>query len=321
MWPARLHLLLSALALASCHLIFPHQPPEPPGRSDASLSADRSVEARAHDLPAPVDRMLPEKALPPDLPPDQKPLPDKALPPDKHSPDLWPPCPEAQTLNESAPTCGQQCTSSSGDLDCDGLTDAKLDPQPSCNRLVFSDPFLGSPALSGKWTTAGGLTWSCGSLTLAPGASITLVPAIATPKTLVEVKLKLGITVSGNWSVNIRVGKASGSDCYCDCAIWVDGGYQPLGGLHFNQHGCANLGDWTSGKSLATPKDQTYLLRTWTDGVKQYCMVLNADGSSPITGYPLPLAFGGPAAQQGAITVSASARSVILDHVRVFQFN
>jgi len=150
--------------------------------------------------------------------------------------DTWPPtdtepvkldapgCTEQQNVNETAGTCPKQCVSTTGDQDCDGLLDLGQDLQVgTCNRLEFSDGFVDSPTTGGsKWTATGSVSWSCGTATLGPGATLSLKQDLPLPdaRYLAEIRFTLGSATGVPWNVSLVTSAGTAPNYRCE--LWLD---------------------------------------------------------------------------------------------------
>lgn len=197
-------LLVAIGQLAGCHAVFPYEA----RRSDAGLSdgdtRDGPRDGRAADVPDGELRDL--TAL---------------LDGVTDLPAAGDGCFAAPSLTLGGP-CAKQCLVATGDQECDGLPDER-DPWPAaCNQGLLVDE-LTDPAAWQRVGGTGGVSWSCGAVTLDDATTLRLGNAAfaSSPAYLTEVELSVDqIVDAAQWSIGVR--SAVDGQQLRSCAVFFD---------------------------------------------------------------------------------------------------
>ena len=334
--------LACGVLLAACHLVAPYEPEPldgPPRLDMAPLDGAAPDLRRDNKIVKPLD-LKPSKDKRLDTGQNKKDGPvsikdglikmDASIK-DALIKDQAAGCGEVQNINEHAKTCGDQClvANKPQDADCDGLADSG-DPKGACNDLLLSDGFVFPPSSSQwQWTNGGSVSSStCGKVTLAPGASITLKSSVAAARLtsstyLVEARFSIKSVPGGQWYVRLTVANGVYPHIYCSFGTW--GTYQPQPGLrHYTGGGtlCSSLTSYThaSGRkppSLAVKAGDTLSIQAWNDGSTQTCRLLDSSGKVRLNHSRSSKSC--PPSQAGTIKVQTSNQEIELDHVRAFE--
>jgi hypothetical protein len=284
-----------------------------------------SADVTANDL-APGDTLRADERVPDAMPPDA--MPPDAMLPDAMLPDAMPPdagCVEPPSVN-SGVACAQQCVSSTGDTDCDGLPTGQ-DIDSACNQLLFVDDFSTAPDPA-IWNSNTAHPWTCGNVELEPTAtvskpSLTLADAslLGTGGTryLVEMRFQLVDAVldgSETWKVGIRSGLDTKG---LQCELWMHKTYQAIApGLHVNSlASCGTMsGNW-GGLASGVGIGKWFYLQVWNDGSKSRCRILDENWNNLDSN----ALYNCPATTPDRFHIYAQNATVQVDYVRVFEAN
>ena len=240
-------------------------------------------------------------------------------------------CGEVQDIKENAKSCTDQCLPANkpSDADGDGLPDS-MDPQSSCNRLLFSDGFVyGTSSTAWNWTNSGTVVHKCGWGGLKAGASITLKSATAaakltTNKYLVQARFSVTGALTGAWKVQLTEASGASPHYRCSLGVW-SGGWQPKPGLrHFRSltGSCASMTCYTykcntKGKDTTVTSGDIFYLQSYHDGKNHTCRLLSSTGTVLLTHKWSNK--GCPPDKPGTVKLLATNVEVAVDHLRVFE--